>query len=59
MQEIRDEATAKNVFKGNENEQLRKRQLPEEKWGKRTRKVMGNGTASESDFSEKSWADRK
>jgi hypothetical protein len=30
VQEIRDEATAKNVFKRNENGQLHKRQLPEE-----------------------------
>jgi hypothetical protein len=31
VQEIRNETTAKNVFKGNENGQLHKRQLPEEK----------------------------
>jgi len=33
VQEIRNEATGKNEFKGNENGQLNKRQLPEEKRG--------------------------
>jgi len=60
MQEIRNEATAKNFFKGNENERLQKRQLLEEKKrGKRTGKVMENGTTSVSDSSERSWAARK
>jgi hypothetical protein len=59
VQEIRSEATAKNVFKGNENGQLHKRQQPEINGGERTRKVMENGTVSESDSSEKSWAFRK
>ena len=47
MQEIRNETTAKNVFNGHGNEQLQKSQLPEEKMGERTTKVMGNGTAWE------------
>ena len=59
VQEIRNEATGKNEIKGNENGQLNKRQLPEEKRGKRTRKIMENGRVSESDSSEKSWAVHK
>jgi len=39
--QIRNEATVKKVFKGNENEQLPKRQLPEEKGRKAKREGYG------------------
>jgi hypothetical protein len=54
VQEIRNETTAKNVFKGNENGQLYKRQLPEGNRGGRTEGIRENGTVGESDSSERS-----
>lgn len=49
MQEIRNEGTAKNVFKGNGNGQLHKRQLPEEK----------RREANKEDYGERHcWGDR-
>jgi len=59
MQEIRNEATGKNEFKGNKNGQLHKKQLPEGNRGERTEGIRENGTVGERDFSERSWAARK
>jgi hypothetical protein len=41
VQEIRSEATAKNVFKGNENGQLHKRQQPEINGGEANKEGYG------------------